>query len=122
MSRRVSPRGDLYRPDSPAGWQKEMVEAEREHRAGHKGLRGPIIWAVAAGLLLGAAVAVFENGPASLRLQAYDLVGIGAPRNCEEASALGIGPHRRGERYYFSHLDADGDGVSCAYVPGGGFR
>jgi hypothetical protein len=122
MSRRVSPRGDLYRPDSTAGWQKEIIEAEREHRAAPRGLRGPIIWAVAAGLFLGAAVAVFENGPASLRLQVYDLVGVGAPRSCEEASALGIGPHRRGEHYYFAHLDADQDGVSCAYVAGGGFR
>jgi hypothetical protein len=87
-----------------------------------KGLRGPVIGAIAAGLLLGATVAVFENAPAMLRLRAYDVVGIGAPRNCEEASALGLGPQRRGEKYYFAHLDTDRDGISCAYVPGGGYR
>ncbi len=123
MSRRFSPRSDLYRPEAVATWQRELAhQIEEGNRGTPKGLRAPIIAAVIAGLLLGAAVAIFENGPASLRLRAFDLVGVGAPRSCEEASDLGIGPQRRGDHYYFAHLDADNDGVSCTYVPGGGFR
>jgi len=82
-------------------------------------LSGPIVLAVVMGLSIGAAIAIFENGPAALRLQAYDLIGIGAPRSCEEASALGIGPQRRDEHYYFQHLDFDKDGISCAYTANG---
>lgn len=122
MSRRSPPRSDLYRQDGSAEWQKSLAQGQHNPSETQKRLRGPLIGAVAAGLALGAAVAVFENGPPGLRLQAYDLFGIGAPRSCEEASAIGIGPHRRGEKYYFAHLDTDKDGISCAYVPGGGFR
>lgn len=83
--------------------------------------RGPLIVAIAAGLLLGLGLAGFQSAPPALRLQAYDLLGIGAPRSCEEARDLGIGPRRQGDRYYFAHLDFDKDGTSCTPV-GNGFR
>jgi len=110
----------MYRPDQGVGWK--MVQGREngvQTKTGRRGLSGPIVGAVTMGLLIGAAIAVFENGPSQFRLRAYDLVGVGAPRSCEEASELGIGPQRRGEHYYFQHLDLDNDGISCAYTASG---
>jgi hypothetical protein len=120
MSRRTAVRTELYRSEQSTHWQSAPGrESGVKVHAARGGLSVPIVAAVVMGLLIGAAIAVFENGPADLRLQVYDLIGIGAPRSCEEASALGIGPQRRGEQYYFQHLDIDSDGISCAYTANG---
>lgn len=124
MVRRYAPRNDLLRSDPSVRWRGAPVVAEKKATSSGSrlGPTVPIAAAVGAGLMLGAAIALFTNGPADLRLQAYEVFGVGAPRSCEEARELGIGPARRGERHYFAHLDRDGDGVSCVYVPGEGFR
>lgn len=36
-----------------------------------------------------------------------------APRNCDQARAMGLAPAYRGQRGYAPHLDADNDGIAC---------
>lgn len=40
-----------------------------------------------------------------------------APRNCDEARALGIAPIHRGQPGYAPHLDWDNDGIACEPLP-----
>ncbi len=121
MSRRVTHIGDDF---NRGRGQFTLAELERKRRertnaSPLSGARGPIIVAIAAGLLLGLCIAGFQSAPPALRLQAYDVFGIGAPRSCEEARELGIGQQSRGERYYFAHLDTDKDGMSCVFTQNG---
>ena len=37
--------------------------------------------------------------------------------NCDTARLLGLAPSRRGQPGYWSHLDADDDGIACEPVP-----
>jgi hypothetical protein len=36
-----------------------------------------------------------------------------APRNCDQARAMGLAPAYRGQPGYAPHLDADNDGIAC---------
>ncbi|WP_083241571.1 excalibur calcium-binding domain-containing protein [Methyloceanibacter stevinii] len=42
--------------------------------------------------------------------------------NCASPEAVGLAPARRGKPGYWTHLDADNDGVSCEPWPNGRFR
>lgn len=42
---------------------------------------------------------------------------LSASRNCAAARATGLAPAYRGEPGYWSHLDADDDGISCEPWP-----
>ncbi|MGG5820867.1 excalibur calcium-binding domain-containing protein [Falsiroseomonas sp. HW251] len=102
-------------PDGIARTRRAIAEASANNG------RGALFVAIAAGLALGLGIAGFQSAPPALRLQAWEILGVGAPRSCEEARELGIAPQRMGDRYYFAHLDFDKDGVSCTPV-GNGFR
>ncbi|HET9718367.1 MAG TPA: excalibur calcium-binding domain-containing protein [Pseudolabrys sp.] len=46
--------------------------------------------------------------PIALRLR-----HLAAFPNCHAAEMMGLAPARRGQPGYWSHLDADGDGIAC---------
>jgi hypothetical protein len=50
--------------------------------------------------------------PVSVTLRHYQ-----AARNCDTARAVGLAPASRGQPGYWTHLDADRDGIACEPYP-----
>lgn len=60
---------------------------------------------------------LWSYGPAEWTPEAWRLHGL-ARRGFDAARAVGLPPAIRGQPGYWSHLDGDGDGISCEPWPG----
>lgn len=67
------------------------------------------------GLALGALIVAFAGS--FLWTDKATWLGMGGPRNCAQARAMGIAPMYKGDPNYRVYLDADLDGIACEPVP-----